>query len=215
MIRADLRGRANAELESKSPVPPSRVLGGGQNLESGYQPMSNSRKNILAISGSTRIHSSNEAILNSIASSCKEVLNVQLYTGIADLPHFNPDTDNEQVPLAVKSFRDLIDKADGVIICTPEYVFSLPGALKNAIEWTVSTTVFSDKPTAVIVASGLGEKAYESLLLIMKTVGAKVGEQSSLLIKGARSKVDDKGQLADQSTKKQLDSLMGSFIANL
>ena len=177
--------------------------------------MSTSRKNILAISGSTRIHSSNEAILNSIASSYKEVLDVQLYSGIAGLPHFNPDIDNERVPLAVKSFRELIDKADGVIICTPEYVFSLPGALKNAIEWTVSTTVFSDKPTGVIVASGLGEKAYESLLLIMKTVGAKVGEHSSLLIKGARSKVDDKGQLTDPSTRKQLDSLMSSFIDTL
>lgn len=177
--------------------------------------MSTSRKTILAICGSTRIHSSNEAILDSIATAYSEVLDIQLYTAIGELPHFNPDIDNEHVPLAVKSFRNLIDKADGVIICTPEYVFSLPGALKNAIEWTVSTTVFSDKPTGVIVASGLGEKAYESLLLIMKTVGAKVGEHSSLLIKGARSKVDDKGQLADQHTRKQLDSLMSSFINTL
>ncbi len=177
--------------------------------------MSTNKRNILAISGSTRIHSSNEAILNSIAASYKEVLDVQVYTGIVELPHFNPDIDNEQVPLAVKFFRDLIEKADGVLICTPEYVFSLPGALKNAIEWTVSTTVFSDKPTGVIVASGLGEKAFESLLLIMKTVGAKIGEHSSLLIKGARSKVDDKGQLADQQTRKQLDSLMSSFIETL
>jgi len=68
--------------------------------------MSNNRKNILAISGSTRIHSSNEAILNSIASSYKEVLDIPLYIGIAELPHFNPGIDNEQVPLAVKSFRE-------------------------------------------------------------------------------------------------------------
>ena len=169
----------------------------------------------MGIVGSTRIHSANEAILESIASSYKEALDVQIYAGIVELPHFNPDLDKEQVPVTVQSFRDLVDAADGVIICTPEYVFSLPGALKNAIEWTVSTTVFLDKPTAVIVASGLGEKAYESLLLIMNTVGAKIGTHASLLIQGARSKLDDQGHLTDKKTRKELDSLMTSFIETL
>ena len=95
--------------------------------------MEQQRKRILAISGSTRAHSANEAILNAIASTYKEVLDVQVYTRIADLPYFNPDLDNEHVPLSVKTLRDLIEKADGVIICTPEYVFSLPGVLKNVI----------------------------------------------------------------------------------
>ncbi len=177
--------------------------------------MEQQRKRILAISGSTRAHSANEAILNAIASTYKEVLDVQVYTRIADLPHFNPDLDNEHVPLSVKTLRDLIEKADGVIICTPEYVFSLPGVLKNVIEWTVSTTVFSDKPTAVIVASGLGEKAYESLLLIMKTVGAKVADRSSVLIQGARSKVDSHGQLIDPATESQIRRVVESMIETL
>ena len=68
-------------------------------------------------------------------------------------------------------FRKSIEEADAVLICTPEYVFSLPGILKNALEWTVSTTVFSDKPTALLTASSSGEKAHESLLLVMKTLG--------------------------------------------
>jgi NAD(P)H-dependent FMN reductase len=147
-----------------------------------------------------------------VASANKEVLDVQVYTGIAELPHFNPDLDKERVPLAVKTFRDLIEKAEGVIICTPEYVFSLPGVLKNAIEWTVSTTVFSDKPVAVVVASGLGEKAYESLLLIMKTLGANVAAHSSLLIQGARSKLDSRGQLVDHAIGLQIQRVVDSLI---
>ena len=175
----------------------------------------NQRKSILAIVGSTRSHSTNEAILRSIAIAYKKVLDVQVYTAIADLPHFNPDNDKEGAPAAVKTFREQIEKADGVIICTPEYVFSLPGVLKNAIEWTVSTTVFSEKPTAVIVASGLGEKAYESLLLILKTVGANIEEHSSVLISGARSKIDSHGQLVDPVTASAVHRVVDSLIESL
>ena len=72
-----------------------------------------------------------------------------------------------------------------------------------------------DKPVAIIVASGLGEKAYESLILIMKTVGALIGEQSALLIQGARSKVNDLGQITDPSTLSQIERLMTSFESGL
>ena len=177
--------------------------------------MKNSRKKILAISGSTRAQSTNESILKVIAAMYHETLDVDIFTGIGALPHFNPDLVNENLPVTVKSFLDLIEHSDGVIICTPEYVFSLPGALKNAIEWTVSTTVFMDKPVAIIVASGLGEKAYESLILIMKTVGALIGEQSALLIQGARSKVNDLGQITDPSTFSHIGKLMMSFESGL
>ena len=115
--------------------------------------------------------------------------------GIAGLPHFSPDLDGEQVPQAVVEWRQMIAAADGVIICTPEYIFSLPAVLKNAIEWTVSTTVFLDKPVALIVASALGEQTFASLTLIMNTVGAVVGENAALLIQGTRGRFDDRGQI--------------------
>ena len=120
--------------------------------------MAKGKRKILAISGSTRKESSNEMILNLISELYKETLEVDVFDGIDKLPHFNPDLDTENPPLLVKDFRDKIQSADGVIICTPEYVFSLPGSLKNAIEWNVSTTVFSHKPLAIIVAAASGEK---------------------------------------------------------
>ena len=75
---------------------------------------------------------------------------VEIYAGIAALPYFNPDLDDEELPPCVENFPPRIEEAAGALICTPEYVFSLPGTLKNALDRTVSTTVFSDKPVAII-----------------------------------------------------------------
>jgi chromate reductase len=177
--------------------------------------MTTHRRKILAISGSTRNNSTNLQLLKAIASLRAESWEVEFYNEIAELPHFNPDLDQPVPPAPVGGLRRKIQEADGVIICTPEYVFSLPGALKNALEWTVSTTVFSDKPVALIVASGLGQKAYESLILIMKTLGAKIEERSTLLIEGARSKLDAQGHISDENTLRAIEKLIHSFATTI
>lgn len=169
------------------------------------------KKNILAISGSTRVNSSNLLLIKAIAALSSKDADMEMYNKTGELPHFNPDLDSGIVPQAVEEFRNKIQEADGVLICTPEYVFSLPGSLKNAIEWTVSTIVFSDKPVALITASGLGEKAHESLQLIMKTVGAEFNEQTQLLIQGARSKVSEKG-ITDEATLIKVKELIEAFV---
>ena len=173
------------------------------------------KRKILAVSGSTRLNSTNEAILKFIADRYAEVITLELYKDIAKLPHFNPDINDEAVTEEVKDFRERIAKADGILICSPEYVFSLPGVLKNAIEWTVSTTVFSNKPAAFIIASGVGEKAYESLLLILITVGAQIGEHAKLLLKGARSKVNGQGEITDQGVVQEIDKLIHSLLQTI
>jgi NAD(P)H-dependent FMN reductase len=170
--------------------------------------------NVLAISGSTRKNSSNEAIIKAISRLCKDQVNLKIYESIDKLPHFNPDLDNDQPPESVGSFRNQISKADGVIFCTPEYVFSIPGSLKNAIEWTVSTTLFSSKPVAIIVASASGEKAYESLNLIMTTIESTIGPRSSLLIRGAKGKVDKTGLILEE-TLNQLQTVINDLIETM
>lgn len=172
------------------------------------------KKKILAISGSTRKQSSNETILQSIADWYKDELDVKIYDGIDKLPHFNPDMTGEKSPEVVKDFQEQIKNADGVLICTPEYVFSLPGSLKNAIEWNVATTVFSRKPLATIVASASGEKAFESLNLIMTTLECSLPEDSRLLIRGARGKIKD-GEITDEDIISQLKNLVNSLIASI
>ena len=174
--------------------------------------MKNNKKKILAISGSTRRNSSNEFILNFIAERYGDTMDLELYAGIDLLPHFNPDLDQADVPPVVEEFRDKISAADGVLFCTPEYVFSLPGSLKNAIEWTVSTTVFTDKPTAYIIASASGEAAFASLDLILTTLQARIGQNSRLLIQGVKGKVGKSGLITDQGTLNELDRVAKSLL---
>ena len=173
------------------------------------------KKKILAVSGSTRKNSTSESILNAIAALCSEALEIDIYLVIASLPHFNPDLDNDDVPSTVKHFRESIEHSDGVILCTPEYVHALPGAFKNAIDWTVSTTLFSNKPTAMIVASTGGEKAFESLQLILQTLGANVADQSKLLLQGARSRVDDHGRFADPTALDKIRNVVDSLLTTI
>ena len=164
------------------------------------------RKNILAICGSTRQNSANLHIINAIAKIGVDKLTITLYD-LTTLPFFNQDITDEQAPNSVKTFREAVSKADGVIICTPEYVFSLSGILKNAIEWMVSTTVFMDKLTALITASSSGEKAHESLLLVMKTLGIKTSDELCLLISGVKSKLNSDGEVIDMELKDKLERL--------
>jgi chromate reductase, NAD(P)H dehydrogenase (quinone) len=168
---------------------------------------------ILAISGSTRAQSSNNTILRLIAERFAGVADIRLYRQIDALPHFNPDLDKEPFPEKVTELRQLIEQADAILICTPEYVFSLPGSLKNALEWTVSTTLLSYKPAAFIVASASGQRAFESLDLILETLLQEpVPTERKLLVQGSRGKIDENGQLVDVQTLKEIDRLVAALI---
>lgn len=172
-------------------------------------------KKILAISGSTRSNSSNFKLLKQIAELSKDIFEVEIFEGLSDIPHFNPDLDTEHPPKQVSDFRNKIVNADGIIICTPEYIFSLPGSLKNAFEWCVSTTIFSKKEVGLITASASGEKGHEELQLIMKTVEASFDADTSLLIQGVRGKVDDQGAIVDSKTLEQLQKFISAFNIQL
>ncbi|WP_035649160.1 NADPH-dependent FMN reductase [Flavobacterium sp. ASV13] len=166
---------------------------------------------IFAINGSTRKNSSNFKILKHISENIKEEFEVEIFEELDQLPHFNPDLDQEIPPEKVIQFRNKIAQADGVLICTPEYVFSLPGTLKNALEWCVSTTVFSGKKSGLITASASGEMGHEQLLLVMKTLEAKFDDASQLLIQGIRGKIDNEGKVTNPETEKALESFITNF----
>lgn len=173
------------------------------------------KKKLFAICGSTRAQSANLNILRYVAGILSNEYEFEIYDGLSDLPHFNPDLDKDRAPEIVEALRNKIKNAAGVLICTPEYVFSLPGALKNAIEWCVSTTIFSEKPVALITASASGAKAHESLQLIMKTIYADLRDETQLLIQGAKGKFDNDGKIKDDITAEQLKILTAAFFAQL
>ena len=169
------------------------------------------KKNILAICGSTRQRSINKDVISIITKMSQDTLVITLYDGLIDLPFFNQDITDENMPASVLALREAISKANGVLICTPEYVFSMPGVLKNALEWVVSSTVFLDKPTALITASSSGEKAHESLLLVMKTLGVKTNEELCLLISGVKSKLNTQGEVTDKVLENKIENLIEHF----
>jgi NAD(P)H-dependent FMN reductase len=168
---------------------------------------------ILAISGSLRTNSSNTNILRMIASLAPQNTKVILYEGLANLPHFNPVLDDENTSVPVKEFRQLVASANGVIICTPEYAFGVPGSLKNALDWTVSSGEFTNKPLAVITASSGGEKAHAALLQVFTALSSKVAREATLLIPFIRTKLNDKGEVSDPDTIKSIQSVLAALLA--
>ena len=173
------------------------------------------KKKILAIIGSTKANSSNLRLIKKLGELATEIFDLTIYEGISELPHFNPDLDNENPPKKIMEFRQQISESDGVIISTPEYVFSLPGSLKNALDWCVSTTIFSQKPVGLITASASGEKGHEDLKLVMKTIESKFTQDSTLLIKGIKGKFDKEGNLIDKETIDRLKYFIHSFNKQL
>lgn len=170
---------------------------------------------ILAISGSLRQQSTNTQLLKYLQKQFSSQARISIFNQLADIPHFSPDLDIDPLPKSVIALRKQISQADAVIFCTPEYVFSLPGVLKNAIEWTVSTTVFSEKPTAIITASTEGTKAHEALNLIIRTIYADVRDEMNLLLQGVRGKLDSQGNITDLALKQRIDNAMNNLLKAL
>ncbi|MCL1676001.1 NADPH-dependent FMN reductase [Elizabethkingia meningoseptica] len=167
---------------------------------------------ILAIIGSTKQNSSNRKIVQELEKLLLPYSSFSYFDGLTTLPYFSPEQALEDTPEKVVSFRNEIEQADLIIICTPEYIFSIPGVLKNALEWCVATSVFYQKPAALITASASGEKGQEELHLIIKTLGAEFTEDSTLLIQGVKGKFNAGGELIDPETKDALKKLSQTLL---
>ncbi|MDQ3109400.1 MAG: NAD(P)H-dependent oxidoreductase [Bacteroidota bacterium] len=166
---------------------------------------------IVAISGSTRKSSSNLNLIKAIADMASENFIVAIFERLSDLPHFNPDLDNENVPEQVIDFRRQLREADGILICTPEYAIGVPGTLKNAIDWTVSSMEFSKKPVALITASLSGEKAHSSLLGTLLIIEAQMTADTQLLISSVKTKVNQDSEIIDKETLNSVTRLIQSL----
>ena len=169
------------------------------------------RRNIFAIVGSASTNSANQKLVERIAQTTADDFNWTVYNDLKNLPPFDPELSIDNPPQQVIEFREAVSNADGILICTPEYVFSIPSGLKNAIEWCVSTTVFSNKPSGLITASTDGQKGHEELALIMRTVMAKFTDETTLLIQGIKGKFDLNGKLVHDETINKLNHFITAF----
>ncbi|WP_223807544.1 NADPH-dependent FMN reductase [Pseudanabaena sp. UWO311] len=171
---------------------------------------------ILAISGSIRAKSSNSAILQAMKELAPDIVNIEIYDGIANLPHFNPDIDSENALVSVIDWRSQIQNSDGIIFCTPEYAHGVPGVLKNGLDWIVSSGEFMHKPTAVISASPSidgGAKANASLVQTLRVMMAAIAEDTILCIPAISAKLNHESKLIDPATEIALRSVLDALVS--
>src|SRR5262245_27159652 len=156
---------------------------------------------ILAISGSLRTQSSNTTLLRAAARLAPADVEIVMYEGLGELPHFNPDHDGEgaKAPHAVRDLRERVEAADAVMICSPEYAHGVPGSMKNALDWLVSTTALSDKPIALVNASPRSRFANAQLAETLRTMAATVLGDASVDVPLSGKRLDEAAMLVDAS----------------
>ena len=146
---------------------------------------------------------------------------VAAWTALTGLPHFEPDLDGDLLPAPVVALRELVAAADAVVVCTPEYAGALPGAFKNALDWTVGSTGFTDKPVAwvkVAADARRGEGAHTGLATVLGYLQARILTEACTYVPLARDAVDTTGLITDDLTVRAVTAAMatvlGAFEAN-
>jgi chromate reductase len=169
---------------------------------------------ILAISGSLRAASSNTAVLQALAALAPADLTIAMYDQLADLPYFNPDIDRESdtPPASVAELRVQIGRADGILICSPEYAHGVPGVLKNALDWLVSSLEFPGKPVALINISPRSTFVQASLTEILTTMSASLIADEAFSVPLPRDRRDVTGILADPQITHALRAAINAFV---
>ncbi len=170
---------------------------------------------ILGISGSLRSASLNSAALR----ACADVLpaGVTLSTfDLSPIPLYNEDVRVQGLPDAVQQLREQIRAADALLIATPEYNYSIPGVLKNAIDWASRPPEqpFNGKPIALIGATpgGFGtSRAQYHLRQVFIYLNAHLLNQPEVFISAAPPKFDAQGRLTDAATAEQLGKMLAAF----
>ena len=127
---------------------------------------------ILAICGSLQEKSGNLTLLRTAMAAAPEGVSVELYDGLRDLPQFNPDLERTEPLPVVARLRQAVSASDALLIATPEYGHSLPGSLKNAIDWLIGTGELESKLVAVTSAVPALERGRQGLAALRTTLGA-------------------------------------------
>ncbi len=137
---------------------------------------------LFAISGSLRAASSNTALVRALAALAPDGVEVDIYDELSAVPAFNPDIDDRATPESVRAFRRRIDRADAVLISSPEYAHGVPGVLKNALDWIVGSGELMDKPIALVNASPRATLAYASLAETLTVMSGRLIPGASVVV---------------------------------
>jgi chromate reductase, NAD(P)H dehydrogenase (quinone) len=176
---------------------------------------------LIGISGSLRTGSFNSGLLRAAAELVPDGHKIEI-ASIRDIPLYDGDLEaREGVPAPVRVLKDLVAAADGLLISTPEYNNSMPGVLKNAVDWLSRppadiARVFRERPVAVIGASpgSFGTVLSQNALLpVLRTLGTEPWFGGRLIVSRAGDLFSAHGELTDQSTRENLRKFVEGFIA--
>jgi chromate reductase len=173
---------------------------------------------VLAISGSLRRDSNNTALLRALREEAPAGVEVEVWDGLKGIPPYDVDDDLVPGPPKVEAFRTLVREADAIFFATPEYNSSIPGALKNALDWAsrpIAANAFRNKPVAVIGSSAGafgGVWAAAELRKVLAAMGARVTEVE-LVVGHAHDKLDEVGELADDDIRDELREALDLLLA--
>lgn len=172
---------------------------------------------ILGIAGSLRKQSVNRALLSIVQERLPADVSLEIYP-LDDLPIYNQDLE-QALPASVEGLKSAIARSDAVLFATPEYNYSIPGVLKNAIDWAsrpAGTSAWAGKPAAVIGATpgALGTaRAQYHLRQILVSLDMPTVNQPEVMIAGARDKFDANGRLNDEKSHQLLDTVIKKLVA--
>lgn len=175
---------------------------------------------VLAISGSLRRDSHNTKLLREAEELLPAGVEFDLYDELELVPPYNEDRDGDEAPLGAASLRARIAAADALLIATPEYNGSVPGQLKNAVDWAsrpVRAGALWGKPVVVIGAStGFygGVWAQADLRKVLATAGARVVD-AEVAVSHAHERFDAEGRLADEEIRDELRTALGALFAEV
>lgn len=165
---------------------------------------------MVGISGSLRLHSSNTALLRAAAARVPAGARLEVYSGVGELPHFNPDRVGDEPP-GVLALQNQIQSCDGVLFSTPEYAHGVPGALKDALDWLVGGIAFQDKPFALFNASPRAALAQASLIETVKTMGGRLVPEASLTLPLLGRKADEGEIVANPVWAQAIAAALAAF----
>jgi len=172
---------------------------------------------ILGFAGSLRKGSYNKALLRAAAELLPEEARLEIFD-LEGIPPFNQDLE-KQIPERVREFKAKIKSADAILIATPEHNYSVPGVLKNAIDWAsrpYGDNSFEGKPAAIMGAStGMlgGSRAQYHLRQILVFLDMHAVNRPEVFVTFAGQKIDEQGMLTDETTRKMIKQLIESLIA--
>lgn len=172
---------------------------------------------VFGLAGSIRTGSVNARLLSRAVEVAPQGVSFDVFADLDGLPHFSQDREGDATPPQVLEMRRRIEQADALLITTPEYNSSVPGVLKNALDWAsrpAGESVLADKPAAVAGASPGrfgAARAQEHVRKVLGAIGASVVDRE-LAVSRSHEAFDDDGSLSDAELERDLASLVVSLV---